>query len=132
MLQEVAGGKGCLLREELEGDVAGGGVENAGGGGLGFEVVEGGHFEGEEKTCKLMSPEKCLVVEVVEFVVMLPPAANLQNLSAGLIGRRKSPDHMSPEWNKFLPSKASIIECSRLLPRGVIFCEGIRILQSLL
>lgn len=45
VLQEVAGGQGCLLREELKGDVTGGGAEDAGGSGLGLEVVEGRHFE---------------------------------------------------------------------------------------
>lgn len=47
MLQEVARGEGNLLRPELEGDVARGGVEDAGGGGLGLEVIEGGHLAEE-------------------------------------------------------------------------------------
>lgn len=46
VLQEVAGCEGDLLCPELEGDVACGCVEDAGGCGLGFEVVEGGHSEG--------------------------------------------------------------------------------------
>ncbi len=54
MLKEVAAGEGDLLRPELEGDVAGGGVEDAGGGGLRFEIVEGRHRSEWEKTCKLM------------------------------------------------------------------------------
>lgn len=45
-LEEVPAGERDLLRPELEGDVAGGGVEDAGGGGLRFEIVEGGHFGG--------------------------------------------------------------------------------------
>lgn len=32
------------MREELEGDVAGGRVQNAGTSGLGFEVIDGRHF----------------------------------------------------------------------------------------
>lgn len=43
VLQKVARCERCLGCEELEGDVAAGGVEDAGGGGLGLEVVEGGH-----------------------------------------------------------------------------------------
>ena len=43
VLEEIATGEGDLLCEEGEGDVALGGMENEGGGGLGFEVVEGGH-----------------------------------------------------------------------------------------
>lgn len=52
-LEEVAAGERDLLRPELEGDVACCGVQDAGGGWLGFKVVEGGHFDG---TCKLMRP----------------------------------------------------------------------------
>jgi len=43
VLEEVAAGERDLLGPELEGDVAAGGVEDAGGGGLRFEVVEGRH-----------------------------------------------------------------------------------------
>lgn len=55
VLEEVSRGERCLLREELEANVAGCGVEDAGGGGLGFEVIEGRHCDGE--TCKLTRPE---------------------------------------------------------------------------
>jgi len=47
VLQEVSRGEGNLLRPELERDVSGGGVEDAGGGGLGLEVIEGGHLAEE-------------------------------------------------------------------------------------
>ena len=43
VLEEVTGSEWGLFGEELEEEVAGGGVEDAFGGGLGFEVVESGH-----------------------------------------------------------------------------------------
>lgn len=54
VLEEVPAGKRKLLCPELERDVAGGGVEDAGGGGLRLEVIEGGHFGERIETCKLM------------------------------------------------------------------------------
>lgn len=45
VLEEVAAGERDLLGPELEGDVAAGGVEDAGGRGLRLEVVERRHFE---------------------------------------------------------------------------------------
>lgn len=59
MLQKIAASKRGLSGPEFEGDVAGGGVEDAGGCGLGLEVVEGGHVSGllrRGTTCKLMRP----------------------------------------------------------------------------
>lgn len=52
-LEEVAAGEGDLLRPELEGDVACSGVQDAGGGRLGLEIVERRHFDG---ICKSMRP----------------------------------------------------------------------------
>lgn len=46
VLEEVATGEGDLLRPELEGNIARGGVEDARGGGLGLEIVEGRHIDG--------------------------------------------------------------------------------------
>lgn len=43
VLEEVARCEWGLVREELEGDVAGGGVEDYFGGGLGLEIVESRH-----------------------------------------------------------------------------------------
>jgi hypothetical protein len=43
MLEEVSASERCLLCPELEADVAGGGIQNTGGCGLRFEVVERGH-----------------------------------------------------------------------------------------
>lgn len=45
VLEEGAGGEGCLGGEEGEGEGAGCGVEEGFCGGLGFEIVEGGHFK---------------------------------------------------------------------------------------
>lgn len=47
VLKKIACGERYLLRPELERNVAGCGMKDAGGGGLGFEVVEGRHLYGE-------------------------------------------------------------------------------------
>ena len=47
VLEEVAGGERGLRGEELEENVAGGGLEEDFGGGLGLEVVDGCHVGGE-------------------------------------------------------------------------------------
>jgi hypothetical protein len=39
-LEEITGSEGDLLSPEFEGNITGGGMEDAGGGGLGFEVIE--------------------------------------------------------------------------------------------
>lgn len=44
VLEEVAAGEGCLLCEELEGEVAGCGCQENFGGGWRLEIVDGGHF----------------------------------------------------------------------------------------
>ena len=54
VLEEVSAGEGDLLRPKLERDVARGGMKDARGGRLGLEIIEGGHFGGWRKTCKLM------------------------------------------------------------------------------
>lgn len=50
VLEEVAACEGDLLRPELERDIARGSMKDAGGSGLGFEIVEGGHLADVERT----------------------------------------------------------------------------------
>lgn len=49
VLEEVLGCEGGLLCEEFEGQVAGGGAQDGLCGGLGLEVVEGGHVEEKDE-----------------------------------------------------------------------------------
>lgn len=48
-MEKIAGCKRGLLREEREGNVAGCGVEDEGGCGLWFEIVEGRHVDGDHQ-----------------------------------------------------------------------------------